>query len=102
MRIVCPITPRLPFHRPAPETWARARSRYRSRACGRRALARRSSRSGGGLRSERGRCGSGVPLLLLGLDELTIVRRIEVEQRPTRREVLDENLADHVGGAGGE
>ena len=38
--------------------------------------------------------------LLVSLNELTIVRRIEVEKRPTRCKVLNESLADGVGGSG--
>src|SRR5271166_357110 len=44
---------------------------------------------------------SGSDLRLLHLYELTIVRWIEVEKRPTRSKMLDENLADHPGSAGG-
>src|SRR5712675_196058 len=72
----------------------------RSAAGGR--LARRAPRSGGRLRGG-GPCRRlAVELFLLGLDELAIVRRIEVEQRPARGEMLNESLADRVGGAGRE
>src|SRR5450631_3598323 len=43
-----------------------------------------------------------VPFVFLCLHELTIVRRIEVEKRPTRFEMLDEGLADGIGGTGGK
>ena len=45
---------------------------------------------------------AGGKLFFLGLDELTVIGRIEIKQRPTRSKMLHENLADHVGGAGGE
>src|SRR5262245_35071793 len=69
------------------------------------ALARAAARGGRALRTggrPRSSGGSGVPLLLLGLDELAIVRGIEVEQRSARSEVLDEDLAYHPGRAGGK
>ena len=43
---------------------------------------------------------SRIPHIALGFDELPIIRRIEVEQRTARGEMLDESLADGVGGAG--
>src|SRR5215471_13606484 len=43
---------------------------------------------------------SRIPHVPLGFDELPIIRRIEVEQRTARGEVLDESLADGVSGAG--
>ena len=63
-----------------------------------RAAARRRRR---GLGSGWQRCRSAVPLLLLNLDEVSIVRRIEVEKRATGSEVLDENFPDCIRGAGG-
>src|SRR6478672_2072203 len=42
---------------------------------------------------------SRIPHVPLGFDELPIIRRIEVEQSAPRGKVLDERLADGVGGA---
>jgi hypothetical protein len=56
----------------------------------------------GSRRSGRHRSRSGTQRLPLRPDELTIVRWIEVEKRPTRSKMLDENLTDDPGGAGGD
>src|SRR5258707_7248235 len=72
--------------------WARAASIAGCR------LFRRSSR-----RNRRAqRMEARAELVLLLLDEFAVVRRIEIEQRPARREMLDENLADQICGARGE
>src|SRR5262249_6692773 len=69
-------------------------SRLRSAAGGR--LARRAARSGDGLRGRGPGRRLAVELFLLGFDELPIVRGIEVEQRATRGEMLDEGFADRI------
>src|SRR5882757_10549992 len=103
----CDIKPCLPLQDcaglagPSPEMQAGDSSRYRSSARGRRALASGCGR-GGGLSSGGSRRRLEAELFLLGLDELTIVRRIEVEKRPARSKMLDESLADRIGGAGRE
>src|ERR1700730_18799449 len=56
---------------------------------------------GSGRSSGRQCSSSGSELRLPRLYELTIVRWIEVEKRPTRSKMLDENLADHPGSASG-
>ena len=45
---------------------------------------------------------SGIPPLLLRLHEVAIVWRVQVKQGAARREVLNEGLADGIGGAGGK
>ncbi len=55
-----------------------------------------------GRRGRRGRGRLAAQLLLLGLDELAIVRRIEIQQRPAGGEMLDEYLADDVGRTRGD
>src|SRR3954447_18924793 len=65
----------------------------------------RGTRAGGILiggrcrRRDTGGRRSRLPFLLLGLDEFAIVWRFEVERRSARSEVLDETLANDVGGA---
>src|ERR1700722_12613239 len=43
-----------------------------------------------------------VPHLLLRLDEIAIIRRVEIKQRAARFKVLDERLANGEAGASGE
>src|SRR6185312_2524550 len=63
-------------------------------------MARRESSAGlGGWRGRARAGGARVPHFLLRLDELAIVRRIKVEQRSAGGEVLNESLADGIGGA---
>ena len=38
-----------------------------------------------------------VPHLLTGLNELTIIRRVEIKKSPTRCKVLNESLANGIG-----
>ncbi len=69
---------------------------------GRRPLGRSRPRRGGRCTGGRSGSGSARQLLLLRFDELTIIRRIEVEKRPTGSEMLDENLPNQVCCAGGD
>src|SRR5262249_23282686 len=55
---------------------------------------------GGGLGS--GSLGPHLPLLLLRLDELAIIRKVEIKKSAARFKMLHERPADGVGGARGE
>src|SRR6266496_3769700 len=61
----------------------------------------RSTACGGSGRRWRRR-GAAAELFFLGLNELTIVGRIEVKKRPAGSKMLNENPADHPGGTGRE
>src|SRR6266536_1558997 len=83
-------TPRLAW------VWSLQRSRT-AHPC---ALARSTACGGSGRRWRRR--GAAAELFFLGLNELTIVGRIEVKKRPAGSKMLNENPADHPGGTGRE
>src|ERR1700694_1802417 len=58
-------------------------------------------RGGGAFSRSGSRASSAPPQLLLSIDELTILRGVEIKQCPTGSKVLDESHADGVRGAGG-
>src|SRR6476646_11429560 len=52
-----------------------------------------------GLRSAAGLCRPAIPHFSVRLEELAIVRGLEIEQGSSRLEVLNKGLADSIGGA---